>query len=388
MKPGIKKWMGRVLLLLLGLVVAVVFLEILSRVFWSRLSELENVRSISFISRKDYKKLNPPDFFWPGHMGNVREFSVLTTLNKLKFHDTEHSFLKPEGTFRIIVLGDSFVEANQVPLQKTFEKILETELNEKMRFSVEVISLGRSGTGTAKSDEILREIGLRYQPDLVIMEFLSNDLIDNSPNMLKEEKEQIKRREKYVPDLESAYRRFLWIKPSRFNQIIALKLARLYQSFQVAKHFSQDKYGFIHLNTLVFSDQYSGLWEKPWRRTEKLILQARELSEKNNAKFLMVSFPEMWRVGSLKEMKRRIKAMSRQALDYRWDFDKTDRVLREFCREKEIDFLSLLPVFRQAYAKTKKRLHYAFDMHLNERGHRIAAEAILEYLLRKDLVSN
>jgi hypothetical protein len=188
--------------------------------------------------------------------------------------------------------------------------------------------------------------------------------------------------------LEKAYHRFLWIRSSRFNQIIALKLARLYQAYQVSKHASQDIYGFIHLNTLVFADQYAELWERPWKRTERFIVQAQELSERDNAKFLLVSFPEMWRVGSLKEMRKRMKAMSRQALDYQWDFDKTDRVLREFCQKKGIDFLSLLPVFRQAYEKTRRKLHYAFDMHMNERGHRIAADAILEYLLQKNLVSN
>ena len=388
MSLGMKKWLSRILLFLLGLLVALVLLEILSRIFWTRLSELENVSSISFISRSDHKKLDPPGIFWPGQIGNIREFSVETLRNSLGFHDVEHTLQKPEGTFRIIFLGDSFTEAIQVPLEKTFHKIIEKELRRRVDFPVEVISLGRSGSGTQKSYDILTETGLRFHPDLVMMQFLSNDLIDNSPPLKKEEKEQEEIRKQLIPQLKDAYTRFLWVKPSRFNQILALKLARLYQGSQVTKYADRDKYGFIHLNTLVFCEEYSHIWERAWRRAQRFIRQTQDLSEENGSEFLLVSFPEMWRVGSVEEIDTRMKAMSRDALDHRWDFNKTDRILREFCQKEGISFLSLLPEFRESYRKNRKRLHFAFDMHLNERGHCVAAETILEYLLRKNLLSN
>lgn len=380
--------MGRALLFFLGLMVALALLEILSRIFWTKLSELENVSSISFISRADHKKLDLPRFFWPGQIGNIREFSVESSRNSLGFHDVEHTFHKPEGTFRIIILGDSFAEAIQVPLEETFHKIIQEELNKRPDFPVEVISLARSGSGTSKSYEILKETGLRFQPDLVLMQFLSNDLIDNSPALKKEEKDQEERRKQYIPQFREAYLRYLWVKPSRFNQLLALKLARLYQGFQVTEHADRDTYGFIHLNTLIFCDEYAHLWERAWRRTQRFIREAKNLAADNDAKFLLVSFPEMWRVGSLEEMNRRMRAMSRDALDYQWDFDKTDRILRDFCQKEGILFLSLLPDFRAAHRKFRKSLHYAFDMHLNERGHQVAADVILRYVAGKNLITN
>lgn len=367
---------------------ALVALEILSRLFWTRLSELENVSSISFISQSDHKKSNPSYFFWPGQIGNVREFSVEVARNDLGYHDREHPFAKPDGVFRIIFLGDSFTEAIQVPLEDTFPKIIERELNKRMDFPVESISLGKSGAGTQKSYDILLEIGLRFSPDLVLMQFLSNDLIDNSPRLEKEEREQEKRRKQYVPQLKKAYSRYLWVKSSRFNQILALKLGRLYQASKAAKYADRDKYRFIHLNTLVFCEEYSSLWDRAWRRTQRFIRQTESLAEENDAGFLLVSFPEMWRVGSQEEMERRMKSMSRDVLDYQWNFDKTDRILRDFCQKEKIPFLSLLPPFRESYRKTRKSLHFAFDMHLNKRGHRVAADAILDYLLRKKMITN
>jgi lysophospholipase L1-like esterase len=383
-----KKWLGRILLFLLGLLLALILLEVLSRIFWTGISELENVSSVSFVSRSDHKKFDPPRFFWPGQIGNIREFSVTTVRNSLGFHDVEHTLQKPEGTYRILFLGDSFTEAIQVPLQKTFHQLIEKELNERVDFQVEVISMGRSGAGTQKCYDILMDTGLRYAPDLVLMQFLSNDLIDNSPPLKREEKEQEERRKQYVPQLREAYLRYLWVKPSRFNQLLALKLARIYQGSQVAKYADKDKYGFIHLNTLIFCEDYSHLWERVWRRTQRLLRQTLDLLKENGSKLLLVSFPEMWRVGSAEEIERRMRAMSRDALDYRWDFNKTDRILRDFCQEAGIPFLSLLPEFRDSYRKSRRKLHFAFDMHLNERGHRLAADAILGYLLRKNLITN
>ena len=388
MRLGLKKWLGRIFLFLLGFLFAFALLEILSRILWTGISELDDISSISFISRSDHKKLDPPRIFWPGQVGNIREFSVETSRNSLGYHDIEHTLQKPEDTFRVLILGDSFVEAIQVPLENTFHKIMEKELNRRMNFPVEVISLGRSGAGTKKSYEILLETGNRFSPDLVLMQFLSNDLIDNSPPLKKEEKEQEKRRKQYIPQLREAYFRYLWVKPSRFNQLLALKLARLYQGFCVSKYADRDKYGFIHLNTLIFCEEYSHLWERAWRRTQRLIRQTQTLSEENGKEFLLISFPEMWRVGSTKKIDRRMKAMSRDAMDHRWDFNKTDRILRDFCQKEGIPFLSLLPGFLESYRMFRKRLHFAFDMHLNERGHRVAADAILEYILRKNMITN
>ncbi len=383
MRLSLKKWQGRILLFLFGIFAAFILLEILSRIFWARLSELEDVSSITFVSQSDRKKLGPHRFFRSGQVGNIREFSVEISLNSLGFHDVEHTFAKPEGTMRILFLGDSFTEAFQVPLEKTFHKLIEEELRKRMDFPVEVISFGRSRAGTQKSLEILSEIGLHFRPDLVLMEFLSNDLLDNAPLLKKEEMEQEERRRQVISSLKEVYSRYLWVNPSRFNQLLALKLARLYQSFQVAKYADQDKYGFIHLNTLVFCDQYSHLWQRAWRRTQRFIRQTQALCEENHCEFVLVSFPEIWRVGSREEMERRLKAVNRDALDYQWDFDKTDRMLRDFCEKEGISFLSLLLPFREYYRKFHKRLHFAFDMHLNERGHRVAADAILKLLSRK-----
>ena len=41
------------------------------------------------------------------------------------FRDYERTYQKPEDTFRILILGDSYTEALQVSLEKTFSAFLE-----------------------------------------------------------------------------------------------------------------------------------------------------------------------------------------------------------------------------------------------------------------------
>ena len=53
------------------------------------------------------------------------EATVSVTYNSGGWHDIEHSVVKPDGVFRILVLGDSFMEAYSVELQDAFHSRIE-----------------------------------------------------------------------------------------------------------------------------------------------------------------------------------------------------------------------------------------------------------------------
>lgn len=74
-------------------------------------------------------------------------------INSAGFRDREHSLENPQGVIRVAVLGDSYIEALQVPVEAMFASVLERELAERgagtnQRF--EVLSFGVSGFGTAQ----------------------------------------------------------------------------------------------------------------------------------------------------------------------------------------------------------------------------------------------
>ena len=109
------------------------------------------------------------------------EFRVPVVYNSKGWRDVERTYAKPEGTFRVVVLGDSFMEAYSVPLEQSFAHQLESELIERTGQSVEVINLGVGGYGTLQQYLAFVEEGIRYEPDAVVLGFFTNnDVSDNS----------------------------------------------------------------------------------------------------------------------------------------------------------------------------------------------------------------
>ncbi len=92
------------------------------------------------------------------------------------------------GTYRIALLGDSMVEGLQVPVEKSFGKILERRLNETNtryysregnRRNIEVLNFGTSGYSTVQEYLQLKVQVLKYKPDLVLLLYDSRDMFEN-----------------------------------------------------------------------------------------------------------------------------------------------------------------------------------------------------------------
>ncbi|MBI1880205.1 MAG: SGNH/GDSL hydrolase family protein [Chloroflexi bacterium] len=112
--------------------------------------------------------------------GYIHEF----VRNSAGMHDQEHQREKPEGVFRILVIGDSFVEARQVAKSQTSSSILETALNsDDSNLRYEVISAGASAWGPAQELMYFRSEGKFFSPDLVLgFWYPANDLLDVLPD--------------------------------------------------------------------------------------------------------------------------------------------------------------------------------------------------------------
>ncbi len=85
---------------------------------------------------------------------------------------------KPPGTLRIVSLGDSFTVGYEVAAEDTFSSVLERELR-GAGLRVEVLNAGVSGYSNAEECLYLERELLGYEPDLVLVSFYANDLVDN-----------------------------------------------------------------------------------------------------------------------------------------------------------------------------------------------------------------
>src|SRR4029077_17238077 len=65
----------------------------------------------------------------PGVSVYMNKFGQQITINAYGMRDREHDVEKPKGTYRILVLGDSFMEALQLRFDECFASLLERDLS-------------------------------------------------------------------------------------------------------------------------------------------------------------------------------------------------------------------------------------------------------------------
>lgn len=108
----------------------------------------------------------------PGFSARFRgeDFDILVEANPEGLRDRTFG-PKAAGTFRILGLGDSFAFGWGVENDESLFKVLERRLNQSGSATYEVINAGIPGFGTYEALELLKSVGLRYQPDLVILAF-------------------------------------------------------------------------------------------------------------------------------------------------------------------------------------------------------------------------
>lgn len=87
-----------------------------------------------------------------------------------------YSLAKPPGVARILVLGDSQAFGWGLPERQTVAARLTEQLEKRGFGPVEVINTAVPGYGAYQEAALLERIGMRYQPDCVLVLFTSNDL--------------------------------------------------------------------------------------------------------------------------------------------------------------------------------------------------------------------
>ena len=121
-----------------------------------------------------------------GPLTTPGDHPVRTEAGEVTVHVNAHGFVDEPwpsaGKPRVLVLGDSFVQAAQVNLAEGFGRQLEGALRAAGSPEAEVISMGVPGAGTATALEVYRAYGRDLHPDVVLLGFLvANDILNSHP---------------------------------------------------------------------------------------------------------------------------------------------------------------------------------------------------------------
>lgn len=124
-----------------------------------------------------------PDRPWlyglrPGASGHLPiSGNIPYTVNADGFRDRLYTRPKPKDVYRVLVLGDSVAFGFGVAQEQTFPAVLEERLAGTSP-TVEVLNLGVSGYNPYTELALFQDLGVDYEPDLVVAQFCINDLND------------------------------------------------------------------------------------------------------------------------------------------------------------------------------------------------------------------
>ena len=229
-------------------------------------------------------------------------------MNREGYRDVDHSIAKPPGTYRIVLLGDSMTEGIEVPLQDVYWKRLEALLPQCPAFvgrQIEVISLAVNGYGTAQEYLTLKERGLKFQPDLVLLAlFTGNDFTDNVKALgqhrdrpyfaVRDGRIVLEHTAGDAPGFAARQRwgelRYRLLDPIRLVQIARQAQTRLRSMLRYG-HPDASRIDQPGLDSRVFVPPATPEWEEAWAVTEALILAIADTAHGAGAAFALTTSP-------------------------------------------------------------------------------------------------
>ncbi len=331
------------------------------------------------------------------------------TFNSLGMHDTEHTPEKAPNTFRILMLGDSFVHAVQVSEASTAHQILEDYLNERTQTSqlyFEVISSGVVNWGTNQQLIYYREQGRRFQPDLVLlMFFIGNDFLDNlpgnamtvqgfncyTPYLVLCDGELNPNPLTYAPGISHLQNNCSPARRILINSLGKLyQYSRLYQQIEpliVAKR-PRQQFG------RAYPTSYAALYlandevelAQAWQTTQAIIVQLQREVEADGAQFAVaIISPEIIvRLGALSPAEQEIFLTDNPTF-VEAQLNRPNQALAEFLNSQNVPFIDLTPPMIEYLAANGMPLYLLGEGHWNAEGNRVVADILAQWLAQNDL---
>lgn len=324
-------------------------------------------------------------------------------IDSLGFRDRERSYEKPHGTFRIAVLGNSWTEALQVPLEKTYPAVLEQELNSRVCFGgehVEVLNFGVAGYSTAQELLTLRQEVWKYKPDLILLAFYpARDVANNvrelnnaanpeqSPYFVFNQGRLIE--DDSFASLPALQPRAIALQQLRYNvndrskslQAIAAlqRLAKLRLATAAVRE-RAERSGFENLEYAIYAPPETLAMQKGWAVTEGLIGLMKDEAGAHGAQLRVIVLATRPQV--LPDPAKKAELEKKLGVS---DLSYADRRIQALCTSRNIP-MTLLSSALGEYAESHRVYLNGFSErnwgmgHWNETGHRLAAATIAKDL--------
>jgi lysophospholipase L1-like esterase len=305
-----------------------------------------------------------------------QDFEIKIKTNSWGLREREIEKNKPEGVFRVLILGDSFAQGWGVDVQDRFSEQASRLLQAAGKTNIEIINAGVNSYSPLLEFEYLRNIGIEFDPDMVVVVLDWSDLHDDYFYGGWERYEAIKN--EVLGSEEQEPEEILGRKPAKFSWWLDHSTLVKFLETQIKGRYltQHHQLGWENLVTdiLIYEraldwPDYDQAWNLP---VANLSLMKNYLAERN-IDFVVglvprgIFFADEWQAG-------------RQLAGFRvggaYDLQPV-KMIEAKLKAKGIKLIDWYEPFLSSQAKP---LFYDHDGHWTKLGHQLVGETLAKYL--------
>lgn len=375
-----KKFWARTCLVAIGIITALIFGELFVDKFFPQPVFRE-------LYPYDFHCFTRGDYYWlklkPNSncplKSNIDSFDpVYIKTNSMGLRNPEINPAKGENTLRILFLGDSYTIGWGISEEETFPRVTENYLQKLYPDKkIEVINGGLTGTGIGYHYLFYKNEALRLNPDIVVIGFyLYNDIPENMFLAKWEEDENglpksidstffyTDSNGMFYPKTIPLQYKIPYLRQSQLFILLMNKFPQSSTNYVFNSRFLDPHICFYKKGCTSLDDAKE--------RARKLFEEIRNLTLKNNQKFLVVFIPAEFQI----DIKTRINYVPIPLLPSEKEYPY--QYFKGFFDEIGVDYLDLRPNLSNY---PNGQLFLENDDHFNPMGHKVTAQAISEKLL-------
>jgi len=296
------------------------------------------------------------------------------------FRTTQYDYTKPENTFRIVALGDSFTfSSGRIPFEQMWFNHVAQELENSSQKDIQVINLGIPGVGPVFEKHLFELEGKHLQPNLVLLGlFIGNDFRPRAPMLVRLSRPL--KRYSYSWRIATS----LWGNRKKLSALFANNNDRNHPSSgECTYHYNPDAPTFSeqvfleieHTRSWYFAKTSTPYMQKEIQRVITLLYEMNDTMQEIGSNLVVILIPDQLQVE--KELQKSVLNKFGNNID-EYDFRALNRQMTQELSKRSIHVVDLLPAFLE---KTNDdSLYLPRDTHWNVEGNLLAGQEILSYL--------
>lgn len=381
----VKSKFGNLFLALFSVTVILLLLEGLGRIFFHPIQrEINHFRLSSSLYYQHDDELGwIPRKNIQGIHNKPGSFSTTFRTNSRGLRDKEYTLEKPSGVRRIVVIGDSHTWGYGVNDDEIYTERLESFLP-----NTEVINLGVTAYDLVQEINYFRREGLKYDPDMLIVGFTQNDILDNL--LSPEARNSLFRREgqggaesgpqKTLQSFFLSAKEFFGTHSALYRLVIErINTNKSLVNVLVKVGLKDSLFGWDKLdpNLLPALMEYPQRLTLAWTVTKAKLSELKKVARDSGVELVIALIPARQTINNV-AFQHSIAYSEFDETDF--DLDKPYELLEAYASAQNIRIVNSVPIFRQEY-KEGEVLYLIRDVHMTPAGHNVLAREIANYLL-------